>query len=731
MLHIDDLEAALRQQLPTEYHSAIPSLAQILIEASMGALSSNEAQARLAASADITDALRTLGSRRIEVGGSVISFNGAQMGDVAFSGDVIGEKHEHYYLRTAPARNLQGQRNRQAMLIKLKTMWIDGFLKKSLTDELRIELNLINRPDVLEIPLNTFYKERECEPEPLPRGTSITQAFDQIGGELLVLGAPGTGKTMLLLELLRELLGRAKRDDTHSTPVLFPLSTWATERKPLKEWMVDQLNIIYDVPRKLGQEWVSENEILPLLDGLDEVAREHRDACIDTINAYRQELGGLTPIVVTSRMAEYQSLRGKLRLKGAVLVESLTKDQVASYLMRVGEPLQAVRHLVENDAEVSKLLNSPLMLNVVTLAFRHDSTVSLQAKGTVEEQKSRLWEAYVERMFTRKSREERYSHRQTILWLSSLARQLINENGTVFMIEYMQPNWLSPSEHRLYKLLCRIQTSLFGGFYCGLLFLVMGGPIAGVFGLAFGMLLLSIGWGEEYVMPVEKVVFHPDILPAVARKTLIFTIVSAVLSLPFLRLPEAVALSVLINVFGAFSDILRSGLQGETVSTYTKPNQGILLSLIHAIAISLAISSALMLLGLVFSLIFSLNLTKETLPSLTETRTAYVLFSGPIGVAITFFLLCLFTSYSIFGRRLGGAAALHHYMLRWTLAYYRRLPFLDLIPWLDHCCDHLFLRRVGGGYIFIHRLLMEHFAAMTDEDIAGLSAEVEGARKKP
>jgi hypothetical protein len=25
---------------------------------------------------------------------------------------------------------------------------------------------------------------------------------------------------------------------------------------------------------------------------------------------------------------------------------------------------------------------------------------------------------------------------------------------------------------------------------------------------------------------------------------------------------------------------------------------------------------------------------------------------------------------------------------------------------------HHFLRRVGGGYIFVHRLLMEHFAEM-------------------
>jgi hypothetical protein len=40
-------------------------------------------------------------------------------------------------------------------------------------------------------------------------------------------------------------------------------------------------------------------------------------------------------------------------------------------------------------------------------------------------------------------------------------------------------------------------------------------------------------------------------------------------------------------------------------------------------------------------------------------------------------------------------------------------PFLrDLIPFLDYCAERIFLRKVGGGYIFVHRLLMEHFASL-------------------
>lgn len=45
----------------------------------------------------------------------------------------------------------------------------------------------------------------------------------------------------------------------------------------------------------------------------------------------------------------------------------------------------------------------------------------------------------------------------------------------------------------------------------------------------------------------------------------------------------------------------------------------------------------------------------------------------------------------------------------------------NLLPWrvvsfLNYCVDLIFLRRVGGGYIFIHRLLMEHFAVIYQEE---------------
>ena len=44
------------------------------------------------------------------------------------------------------------------------------------------------------------------------------------------------------------------------------------------------------------------------------------------------------------------------------------------------------------------------------------------------------------------------------------------------------------------------------------------------------------------------------------------------------------------------------------------------------------------------------------------------------------------------------------------------LPW-KLEPFLDYAADELnFLQKVGGGYLFIHRYLLEHFAAMQTPD---------------
>ena len=60
----------------------------------------------------------------------------------------------------------------------------------------------------------------------------------------------------------------------------------------------------------------------------------------------------------------------------------------------------------------------------------------------------------------------------------------------------------------------------------------------------------------------------------------------------------------------------------------------------------------------------------------------------------------------------GGIDVLQHYLLRAILAIKRYSPF-NYPGLLEHTTRLIFTQKVGAGYIFIHRFLLEHFAATT------------------
>ena len=105
-------------------------------------------------------------------------------------------------------------RNRRILLGHVENAWIKGVLDASLHGAALLDLGIKQDPEAV-----TKYPwaiKKESTDETLPAGTSMLEIFDSIGmgRSLLILGAPGSGKTTMLLELARGLIARAREDIT-------------------------------------------------------------------------------------------------------------------------------------------------------------------------------------------------------------------------------------------------------------------------------------------------------------------------------------------------------------------------------------------------------------------------------------------------------------------------------------------------------------------------------------
>ncbi|GCE32127.1 hypothetical protein KDA_76110 [Dictyobacter alpinus] len=382
--------------------------------------------------------------------------------------------------------------NRRRMIRRVRATWIDGVLKESLHKAALIALGLQELPEALENPWRLTVQETNLPPRPLPPGTSIVEVYDDADGELLILGEPGGGKTTLLLELARTLLRRADQDETELIPVVFNLSTWAVKQLPLAEWLVEELFLKYHVPRQVAQQWLQDDELIILLDGLDEVADASRAACVKAINHYKS-LHPIVHIVVCCRLAEYFAVETRVELQQAVAVQPLTVEQIDQYLSSAGKPLESIRKALEEDVDLQEMARLPLMLSILTLTYLGDGKASegFALTGSREARRQQVLDRYTQRMLGRRA-ESRYTEQQTTHWLGWLASQMQKQSLTEFYLERMQPDWLGggPPRHRYNTVLLRFIYAIESIVIISLFAWVRGGKIGNTatFGVGAGLL---------------------------------------------------------------------------------------------------------------------------------------------------------------------------------------------------------------------------------------------------
>src|SRR5215469_6142860 len=354
--------------------------------------------------------------------------------------------------------SLAEKRERDDLLILLRTVkkfWVEGVLEKSVHEQALIDLGKEAWTEKTEHPWEQILELPDRTSRTLQPGEPIDKIFTDVGRSLLILGTPGSGKTITLLVLARELMGRAEDDPAQSIPVVFNLSSWTDPRRDLLDWLIDELLAKYQIPKKIGSRWLEANWIVPLLDGLDEVMTANQSACVKAINAYVQNHGA-PGLVVCSRLKEYTDLPVRLNVTGAICLQPLTPEQVKNYVARSGDALAGLSTALDKDPVLQTLAETSLMLDVMSMAYRdlRAEELSSEVLNTEKERRSHLFNTYIDRMFIRKGKGTRgYAREQTLGWLSWLALGMQQHGQTVFLIEQLQPSWLTKRAQRVVYIL--------------------------------------------------------------------------------------------------------------------------------------------------------------------------------------------------------------------------------------------------------------------------------------
>lgn len=652
--------------------------------------------------------------------------------------------------------------DRARMLRRLRLRY-EQMLEQSLQGTVQIELGLASRSAAVQQVASLALRLPGQADQLLPPHTSIVEAYNLAQQELLILGEPGAGKSTLLLELAHHLTGQAEQDATCLLPVLLPLSSWAVKRLSLQDWLAEQIATLYNMSPYMSLQWVQTQQFLPLLDGLDEMEEAARPLCITAINTYHRE--HLGPLVVCSRTSEYESSakHEQLALHNAVIVQALPYSLVDAHLATLGKPLVGLRTALRKQHLLRSVATTPLMLQILMLTYHGVSIRELQQKESLLYQQ--IWIDYVQRMVERKGNAKRYSFHTTLKRLQWLALEMRQHNQTIFSLEQIQPNWLPKKQRVFYRwsvvlffwLVFGPVTGLVSGLIGGL---VVNSTIGVIIGLLFELFIgllsgLNFGLSAE-IKPTEVLTWPRKNLRIGLSIGLAVGLISGLQTWQQYGLMYGLLVAPLSSLAFALIVVIFIGVYGNTYGNmlgllFTKRSsrqagKGLLNQLLHASrasrretagemlerifgspgkrfteretlspneGIQRSLKNGMLVFGIVLFFGLGIGMLAGIRSGLSDKVTIW---SSELATGIAFGFVCGLGAGIVCGLIYGLGATTQHYILRLWLASSGSLPW-RAIPFLQDATARILLRRISGGYIFTHRLLLDFLA----DSYAGVS----------
>jgi hypothetical protein len=379
-------------------------------------------------------------------------------------------------------------------------------------------------------------------------------------------------------------------------------------------------------------------------------------------------------------------------LNSAIVLQPLSQTQLQNCLQQLGS-LHGIDDMLTQDPALKEIIDTPLMLNIAARAYPQ---LKQHMHRSPELLKTELFAAYAREMLKHRGEKRGYSRAESLHYLSWLAKKLIDKKQSVFFIERMQPDWLPTAWQRWCvttgsMVICGVMVGLILGFY-GSLFhdLYISLAIALSYGIVGSIMCGWMGVAAQ-IRPVTRVKLSLHIFQKRTYRNLLEALLIGVFTgtgVAYLVHWQAgiIAIFFMAIVFAIFL-LLDIQLLETNNKRYLRPNHGMYIAGIYTLYVGLCT-------GVVVG----------TIGYLLDGPATGLFLGAEIGL--------------IMGLYFGGHPFIQHYILRYFLWRNGVTP-RNYVAFLNHCVDNIFLYRVAGGYLFIHRSLLEYFAAL-----AGYSGDV-------
>jgi hypothetical protein len=541
---------------------------------------------------------------------------------------------------------------------------------------------------------------RLTEPEPVSEqipDDDIVATFESSKRRLLLVGEPGSGKTMAAYSLI-EYLDKAEGDER--TPLLVNLSAWEAQ-DDFEVFLVDYLcsPVGYQVrERAIASAFIGSDRYALVLDGLDEIPAGLRPQFSERLDEFVRGLPGEVGVVVTCRTQEYEQLLAAhftgLGLVQAVEILPLTREQLDSALTELAKfdkdwgAFLSQRHPTASQ-RARGVLSNPLFLNLAVAARLRPR--QLLECDDEQEVRDLVLESYLDRTLADQREYEPQNARRQLTWMARfLDGDEVSPFGpktsdfTVFDLADLTP----PDPPRQYRRVGGLAGVLVG-LVVELLFLT--GPGLLILGLGLG---LWLGWGPFKRSAVSSRLIL--VWPSTTRQLIDFLgragrglKFGLIVGLPFML------------IWGAFVVVDRGLLVSRGLVA------GLIWGLVWWLIWGLVVG---LVAGLPMALAFGLLQTKSVL---ITSRTPKEARSRSLIAALTWLLSGLVVGL-VMGLVLGLCNGGWFVMLQRVA--HRRLARAGNLPpnpydFLEWGIAQQIFRRVGGGVRFRHNLIQQHLAS--------------------